>query len=201
MGGTDDSREHEPARRLAPRLVSLGRRRALPRAAARPCRRNDQFRRHRRRRSGRRLVEVHKAASGYDVNLVAIGNAPSAILNMLVAGGGTARYDIINIVGGMQKPLVDNNLVEVIDTSRLPNWAKDSNIEEFLGKGKPGFKFIGYRTSSTACRPCCRATRSPICRRRPARSTPMPRCSIRNGKAMSRSRTITPPPARRRRSI
>ena len=31
-----------------------------------------------------------KAASGYNVNLVAIGNAPSAILNVLVAGGGTA---------------------------------------------------------------------------------------------------------------
>ena len=45
----------------------------------------------------------------------------------------------------MQKPLVDNDLIEQIDTSRLPNWAKDSNIEEFLGKGKPGFKFIGYQ--------------------------------------------------------
>ena len=83
-------------------------------------------------------------ASGWSVNLVAIGNAPSAILNTLVAGGGTASYEVINIVGGMQKPLVDNNLIEVIDTAQLPNWAKDKNIDEFLGKGKPGFNFIGY---------------------------------------------------------
>ena len=85
------------------------------------------------------------ASDGWNVNLVAIGNAPSAILNMLVAGGGTASYDIINIVGGMQKPLVDNDLIEDIDTAQLPNWAKDKNIEEFLGKGTPGFKFIGYK--------------------------------------------------------
>ena len=84
-------------------------------------------------------------ASGWNVNLVAIGNAPSAILNTLVAGGGAASYDVINIVGGMQKPLVDNNLIEVIDAAQLPNWAKDKNIDEFLGKGKPGFDFIGYK--------------------------------------------------------
>jgi spermidine/putrescine-binding protein len=83
--------------------------------------------------------------TGYEVNLVAIGNAPSAILNVLIAGGGTASYDIINIVGGMQKPLVDNNLVEPIDLSKLPNWSKNKNIEEFLGQGKPGFQFIGYK--------------------------------------------------------
>ena len=83
--------------------------------------------------------------SGYNVNLVSIGNAPSAILNVLLAGGGTGTYDIINIVGGMQKPLVDNNLIEEIDTSKLPNWAKDKNIAEFLAKGSPGFNFIGYQ--------------------------------------------------------
>jgi putative spermidine/putrescine transport system substrate-binding protein len=85
----------------------------------------------------------YKAASGYDVNLVSIGNAPSAILNVLVASGGQGTYDIINIVGGMQKPLVENDLVEKIDTTRLPNWSKDTYLDEFLGKGKPGFKFIG----------------------------------------------------------
>jgi putative spermidine/putrescine transport system substrate-binding protein len=84
-------------------------------------------------------------SNGWNVNLVAIGNAPSAILNSLVAGGGTSSYDVINIVGGMQKPLVDNDLIEVIDTSLLPNWARDKNIEEFLGKGTPGFNFIGYQ--------------------------------------------------------
>ncbi len=84
-------------------------------------------------------------ASGYGVNLVSIGNAPSAILNVLVAGGGTATYDIINIVGGMQKPLVDNSLIEELDLAKMPNWAKDKNISEFLGKGTPGFNFIGYK--------------------------------------------------------
>src|SRR5690242_16590256 len=90
-------------------------------------------------------------ADGWNVNLVAIGNAPSAILNTLVAGGGTASYDVINIVGGMQKPLVDNNLIEVLDTAQLPNWAKDKNIGEFLGKGKPGFNFIGYQDKVYGC--------------------------------------------------
>ena len=86
----------------------------------------------------------YTAESGYGVNLVSIGNAPSAILNVLVTSGGQGTYDIINIVGGMQKPLVENDLVEKIDTSKMPNWGTDSFIEEFLGKGKPGFQFIGF---------------------------------------------------------
>jgi spermidine/putrescine-binding protein len=86
----------------------------------------------------------YTAASGYGVNLVSIGNAPSAVLNVLVASGGQGTYDIINIVGGMQKPLVENDLVEPIDTSKLSNWAKDTYLDEFLGKGKPGFQFIGF---------------------------------------------------------
>jgi putative spermidine/putrescine transport system substrate-binding protein len=86
----------------------------------------------------------YTAASGYGVNLVSMGNAPSAVLNVLVASGGQGTYDIINIVGGMQKPLVENDLVEEIDTSRIPNWAKDTYVDEFLGKGKPGFQFIGF---------------------------------------------------------
>jgi spermidine/putrescine-binding protein len=83
-------------------------------------------------------------ANSWNVNLVAIGNAPSAILNVLVAGGGTASYDVINIVGGMQKPLVDNDLIEALDTARIPGWGRDRNIAEFLAKGTPGFNFIGY---------------------------------------------------------
>jgi spermidine/putrescine-binding protein len=83
-------------------------------------------------------------ASGYAVNLVSIGNAPSAILNVLVASGGAGTYDLINIVGGMQKPLVENDLIEPIDTARMPNWAKDTYLEEFLGTGTPGFDFIGH---------------------------------------------------------
>jgi putative spermidine/putrescine transport system substrate-binding protein len=93
----------------------------------------------------------YSKSSGYNVNLVSIGNAPSAILNVLVAGGGTGTYDIINIVGGMQKPLVDNNLIEQIDTSKIPNWAKDKNIAEFLGQGTHGFQFIGYKDKIFGC--------------------------------------------------
>jgi spermidine/putrescine-binding protein len=90
-------------------------------------------------------------ASGYNVNLVSIGNAPSAILNVLVAGGGTGTYDVINIVGGMQKPLVDNDLIEELDTSKIPNWARDENISEFLSAGSPGFNFIGYNGKIYGC--------------------------------------------------
>src|SRR5947208_2276195 len=82
---------------------------------------------------------------GWDVKMVAMGNAPSGVLNVLIAGGGTRIYDIVNIVGGMQKPLVENNLIERIDTARMPNWGKDTYIREFLAPGKPGFDFIGYK--------------------------------------------------------
>lgn len=85
------------------------------------------------------------ASGGANVNLVAIGNAPSAVVNVLLAGGGKSTYDIINIVGGMQKPLVDNNLIDPIDTAKLPNWAKNSYLQEFFSPGKPGFNFIGYK--------------------------------------------------------
>src|SRR5437016_3216044 len=74
-----------------------------------------------------------------------MGNAPSGVLNVLIAGGGTQIYDVVNIVGGMQKPLVENNLIEPIDTARMPNWGKDTYIREFLAPGKPGFDFIGYK--------------------------------------------------------
>jgi putative spermidine/putrescine transport system substrate-binding protein len=89
--------------------------------------------------------------SGYNVNLVSIGNAPSAILNVLIAGGGTNTYDIINIVGGMQKPLVDSNLIEELDTSKIPNWTRNKNIAEFLAPGSPGFNFIGYNGKIYGC--------------------------------------------------
>ena len=84
-------------------------------------------------------------ATGWGVNLVAFGNAPSQILNVLISSGGAQVYDIANIVGGMQKPLVENNLIEPIDTSRLPNWQSDTYIRDFLSPGKPGFEFIGYK--------------------------------------------------------
>jgi spermidine/putrescine-binding protein len=82
--------------------------------------------------------------TGNQVNLVSIGNAPSAVVNQLLAGGGLSAFDVINIVGGMQKPLVDNDLILELDTARLPNWQKDSYIEQYLASGTPGFQFIGY---------------------------------------------------------
>jgi putative spermidine/putrescine transport system substrate-binding protein len=81
----------------------------------------------------------------WGVNLVAFGNAPSAVLNVLLAGGGAQTYDIINIVGGMQEPLVENNLVEAIDTARIPNWQANNYIGQYLAQGSPGFDFIGYQ--------------------------------------------------------
>ena len=83
-------------------------------------------------------------ATGDSVNLVSLGNGPSAILSQLVAGGGRSTYDLINIVGGMQKPLVENDLILEVDTSRLENWSKDTYISQYMTKGKPGFNFIGY---------------------------------------------------------
>jgi len=83
--------------------------------------------------------------SGNKVNVVSMGNGPSAVVNQLVAGGGRSVFDIINIVGGMQKPLVDNDLVLKLDPSHMPNWAKNTYIQDYLGKGTPGFNFIGYQ--------------------------------------------------------
>ncbi len=83
--------------------------------------------------------------SGNTVNVVSMGNGPSAVVNQLVAGGGQSTFDIINIVGGMQKPLVDNDLILRLDPGRLPNWSKNTYIRDYLGKGTPGFDFIGYK--------------------------------------------------------
>jgi len=82
--------------------------------------------------------------TGDQANLVSIGNAPSTVINQLIAGGGLTTFDVINIVGGMQKPLVDNDLILELDPSRLPNWQSNTYIEQYLASGTPGFQFIGY---------------------------------------------------------
>lgn len=82
--------------------------------------------------------------SGDSVNLVSIGNAPSAVLNQLIAGGGFSEFHIVNIVGGMQKPLVENDLINEIDTAKLSNWAGNSYVADYMKEGEPGFDFIGY---------------------------------------------------------
>lgn len=82
--------------------------------------------------------------TGNEVNLVSIGNAPSAVVNQLLAGGGLRTFDAVNIVGGMQEPLVQNELITEIDTSKLSNWAANTYIEQYLAEVTPGFRFIGY---------------------------------------------------------
>ncbi|WP_342641475.1 ABC transporter substrate-binding protein [Rhodoligotrophos ferricapiens] len=82
--------------------------------------------------------------TGNSVNVVSIGNGPSAVLNQLIAGGGRQSYDIINIVGGMQKPLVENELILPLDVSRLKNWQNNAYIADFFKPGSKGFDFIGY---------------------------------------------------------
>ena len=81
--------------------------------------------------------------TGHDVNLVSIGNAPSAVVNQLLAGGGMQNFHIVNIVGGMQKPMVESDLIRPIDVARIPNWAQDSFIQDYFVQGMPGFDFIG----------------------------------------------------------
>lgn len=82
--------------------------------------------------------------TGWGVNLVAMGNAPSQVLNVLIASGGTRVYDLMGIVGGMQKPLVENDLVVPLDTSRLSNWGKHTNIQKYILDDPAGFQFAGW---------------------------------------------------------
>ena len=86
----------------------------------------------------------YEKKTGNKVNLLSMGNAPSAVTNQLLAGGGLTSFDIINIVGGMQKPLVDNDLIHKLDTNKLTNWSSNTFIQKYLSKGTPGFDFIGY---------------------------------------------------------
>jgi putative spermidine/putrescine transport system substrate-binding protein len=85
------------------------------------------------------------SSTGWGVHVISMGNAPAQILNVLISGGGLVTYDIANTVGGYQQPLVSKNLIKPIDTSRIPNWAGDTFITQFLGTGTPGFGFISYQ--------------------------------------------------------
>lgn len=84
------------------------------------------------------------AETGHQVAVVAIGNAPSAVVNQLLAGGGMSTFDVINIVGGMQRPLAEADLIVELDLSKLPNWEKNTYISQYLAPGTPGFEFIGH---------------------------------------------------------
>lgn len=83
-------------------------------------------------------------SGGWGVNLVAIGNAPSAIINVMLGGGGVQSYDAINIVGGMQKPLADLGLILPIDKSKLPNWDKNKYIAQYIKPNTPGHDYFYY---------------------------------------------------------
>ena len=142
--------------------------------------------------------------SGWDVNLVAVGNAPATIINVLLGGGGTSTYDALHIVGGVQEPLAQLGLVLPVDPSRMPNWGANEYISQYFVDGRA--RLAAYRPRGAGLRhsrPSCRANRSATCRTRPAASalsTPSARSSTRNTRATWRSRTTTPPPATRRRS-
>lgn len=84
-----------------------------------------------------------KEEHDWSVNLVAIGNAPAQVVNILQSGG-TGKYHVMDCVGGMQKPLVENDLIRPLDTSRLPNWGKNEFITNYFPQGDAGFDFIGY---------------------------------------------------------
>jgi len=83
-------------------------------------------------------------ATGHEVDVVSMGNAPSAVVNQLLAGGGRTNFSLVNIVGGMQQPLIENALIRELDPGRIPNWAKNGYIDQYLSKGTEGFQFIGY---------------------------------------------------------
>jgi spermidine/putrescine-binding protein len=84
------------------------------------------------------------SSTEHTVDVVSIGNGPSAVVNQLLAGGGRSNFNLVNIVGGMQEPLVQNDLIRGLDTSRVPNWSDNAYIGEYLADGTPGFQFIGY---------------------------------------------------------
>ena len=134
--------------------------------------------------------------TGNQVNLVSIGNAPSAVVNQLLAGGGQA-FDVINIVGGMQKPLVDNDLILELDTAGCPTGRRTPTSSSISRRHA---RLPVHRLRGAHLRRADRAAGRFLrlsARRRPAISTPTPRCSIPGSRASSRSRTTTPPPARR----
>src|SRR5690606_32033097 len=83
-------------------------------------------------------------STGNKASLGSLGTGPSAVVNQLIAGGGRSTFDLINIVGGMQEPLVQNDLILDLDPSRLSNWQGNTYIERYLAPGTPGFQFIGY---------------------------------------------------------
>lgn len=85
-----------------------------------------------------------KEATGNDINVVSMGNAPSAVVNQLLAGGGRTNFSLVNIVGGMQEPLIENDLIHKLDPGRIPNWSKNTYIDQYLSQGTGGFEFIGY---------------------------------------------------------
>ena len=75
----------------------------------------------------------------WDVNLVAVGNAPATIINVLLGGGGTSTYDALHIVGGVQEPLAQLGLVLPVDPSRMPNWGANEYISQYFVEDAPGW--------------------------------------------------------------
>ena len=80
----------------------------------------------------------------WDVNLVAVGNAPATIINVLLGGGGTSTYDALHIVGGVQEPLAQLGLILPVDPSRMPNWGANEYIAQYFENDGPGWPHIAH---------------------------------------------------------
>jgi spermidine/putrescine-binding protein len=84
-------------------------------------------------------------ATGNTVKVVPIGNAPSAVMNQLIAGGGRQTFDLIATVGGLQGPLSENKLIAPLDISRLKNWTQNGYVNKYFDVGTKGYDYIGYK--------------------------------------------------------
>ncbi len=80
-------------------------------------------------------------ASGWGVNLAAIGNAPSTLINAMRTGG-VQSYDVLHVMGGIQHPLVELETILPIEVDRIPNWSQNTYIQDFMAAGRPGYDHI-----------------------------------------------------------
>ena len=81
--------------------------------------------------------------SGWKVNYVTISNSPGTLFSTLMSGGGRDLYDLFEVVGGFQKPLVQQDLIKPIQQDSLENlsnqyeyWKRDDAARFFMYDGK-----------------------------------------------------------------
>ena len=83
-------------------------------------------------------------ASGYNVNLVSIGNAPSAILNVLVAGGGTAPTTSSTSSAACRSRWSTTTSSTKSTRPSSRTGPRTSTSTSSSARASPGFNFIGY---------------------------------------------------------